>query len=83
MTLRDAFRDGVIVPEPNGILRNGDIVEIVRARASKTLKRRPAKSKRSKPAAEFGAWKHRTDIADSAEFARQLRRRSSRGRRDA
>ena len=29
------------------------------------------------PLPGFGAWKHRTDIVDSAEFARALRRRTS------
>lgn len=37
----------------------------------------------SKSVAGFGAWKHRTDIGDTAEYARTLRRRTSRGRRDA
>jgi len=31
----------------------------------------------------FGAWKHRTDIKDSAEYARELRRRTSRRARSA
>lgn len=40
--------------------------------------RKPAKPKSAKhPLPGFGAWKHRTDIVDSAEFARWLRRRTS------
>ena len=48
---------------------------------SKSAPAKPAPSRDVKavkrPLPGFGAWKHRTDIPDSAEFARELRRKVS------
>jgi hypothetical protein len=92
MTYRGVYRDGVVYPDGDVDLRNGEYVEISRAPSAKKLPKksrstseRPVKTKKMSkrarvakpPLPGFGAWKHRDDIVDSAEFARELRRRVS------
>ena len=88
MTFRAIVRDGLIVVNTHGEVPDGTPVEILLPHGSPTKgnRKRPLTKKARKkgpgrptdPLFGFGMWKHRTDIKDSAAFARELRRRTSR-----
>jgi len=78
MTFRTTVRDGLIVVNTHGAIPDGTPVEIVRLDAPKKGRSKRATTKPTRLPAGFGGWHHRTDIKDSAEFARTLRKRASR-----
>jgi hypothetical protein len=95
MTYKGVYRDGIVILHGDVDLQNGAPVEVNPAprRSSRTAKttapkRRSGATKKSSkksdhPLPGFGSWKHRSDITDSARFARELRGRvSRRGPRD-
>lgn len=87
MTLRAVVQDGLIVVNTHGEIPDGTRVRIVVPREAKAPQRRTRSvSKRSLAAKAdfgFGMWKRRTDIKDSAEYARGLRKETSRRGRNA
>ena len=85
MDLRGIFKDGIVILDAVGPLRNGDEVKVqVQLAPKSTPARRAAKSK-SKTAGQSprtnvcklpppGGWARRTDIANPDAFAVRLRR---------
>lgn len=84
MTFPTVVRDGLIVINTHGEIPDGTPVEVVRLKkgTKKTSKRTRKASSSKDPLPGFGGWKHRTDIKDTAEYARELRRRVSRRARN-
>ncbi len=88
MTYRGIYRDGVVVLQGDVEIPNGSVVEVnakrtpaaktksAVARRARIAKQKPG-SKLKPPLPGFGAWKHRTDIGNTADFARALRKRVS------
>ncbi len=76
MTFRAVVQDGLIVINTHGSIPDGTRVEVqpLRTNAPARKPKRTAKA----PLPAFGGWKHRTDIKNSAAFARSLRRKASR-----
>jgi hypothetical protein len=63
----------------NGLpFKKGDRVKMTIRRESSTKKRTPLTGKRLLESGLVGIWEDRTDIGDSAEFARKLREKAQR-----
>jgi hypothetical protein len=88
MTWRGISRDAVVVFQGDADLRDGSAVDVnpaptgkkkISARGrSRGAPKSAAKAKSAKyPLPGFGARKGRKDIVDTAEYARELRRRTS------
>jgi hypothetical protein len=81
MTFRTVVKDGLIVINTHGEIPDGTPVEVVlssnRTGGEKGTRRSKSKAP-TVPEFGFGMWEHRKDIKDAAEFARELRVRTSR-----
>jgi len=71
MTIAAKYEDGVFKPLENVSLREGTIVEV---RVPLYVNRLKGKAPSVGDFAFYGMWKDRTDIGDSVEYIRKLRR---------
>jgi hypothetical protein len=58
--------------------KKGDRVELILLPARATTRERPLTARRLRRSGLIGLWKSRSDIGDSAAFARQMRERAQR-----
>lgn len=91
MTFRTTVQDGLIVINTHGEIPDGTVVEVLpvqrngaakpqatkRGSKKKSNARGRARVSDEHPLPGFGSWKHRTDIVDTAAYARDLRKRAS------